>query len=534
MWTQDDLQQLIRDRLREHQFLVVANREPYLHRQVAGRIECVWPASGMVSALDPILRASGGVWIGHGSGNADRKTADAQGRLRVPPDDPRYTLRRLWLSKEEEDGYYNGVSNEGLWPLCNMTFIRPNFEPRDWETYRQVNARFAQAVVEESGGQPAFVFVQDYHFGLLPRMLKDSDANLIVAHFWHIPWPNPMIFETFPWKEELLNGLLGNDLLGFHLRSHCMNFLHTVDRTLEAKVDYERFEVIRGGKTTIVRPFPISIDFDGHSAAAASLAVDCEMEHWRKLLDLGDQLVGCGIDRIDYTKGIPERLRGLDLFLEENPEYRERLIFVQIGVPSRTHVRQYQLLDDEIDRLVERINWRWSTDAWRPVVYLKQQHSPVQMMALHRLARFCVVSSLDDGMNLVAKEFVGSRVDGDGSLILSRFAGASRELTSALLVNPFSVQEMVTAYRQALEMPEEERRKRMQKMRTAVADNNVYRWAGKLLSALLQFEFPEAAERKDAETGLATGIVQPRLDASDPFPWSVRRNGACVPQEQLQ
>lgn len=286
MWTQDDLQQLIHERLEEHQFLVVANREPYLHRQAGGRIECVWPASGMVSALDPILRACGGVWIAHGSGNADRTTADAEGRLRVPPDQPRYTLRRLWLTKEEEDGYYNGLSNDGLWPLCNMTFIRPTFQPRHWETYRHVNGRFAHAVVEESGGRPAFVFVQDYHFGLLPRMLKEGDANLIVAQFWHIPWPNPMIFETFPWKEELLDGLLGNDLLGFHLRSHCLNFLDTVERTLEAKVDHERFEIIRGGKTTIVRPFPISIDFEGHAAAAASPAVEREIDRWRQALNL--------------------------------------------------------------------------------------------------------------------------------------------------------------------------------------------------------------------------------------------------------
>jgi trehalose 6-phosphate synthase len=359
--------------------------------------------------------------------------------------------------------------------------------------YRQVNELFASAVLQEAGDDPAFVFIQDYHFGVLSRKLKESNPNLIVAQFWHIPWPNPDVFQVCPWKDELLDGLLGNDLLGFHLRYHCQNFLETVERTIEAKVDYERFEVTRGGKVTVVRPFPISIDFDQHSRTAQSDAVDLEMDRWRERLRLGDEVVGIGIDRIDYTKGIPERFRAIDHLLEHEPDLRERLIFVQIGVPNRTHVRQYQQFDDEVDTLVEEINWRWSTDSWRPIIYLKQQFGAVEMMALHRLAQFCIVSSLDDGMNLVAKEFVASRFDGDGVLILSRFTGASRELTSASQVNPFAIDELAGAVRQALALPEEERRKRMQKLREVVAENNVYRWAGKFLSALLKFEFPEAA-----------------------------------------
>jgi trehalose 6-phosphate synthase len=246
--------------------------------------------------------------------------------------------------------------------------------------------------------------------------------------------------------------------------------------------------VTRGGKTTVVRPFPIGIDFDHHVATATSPAVEQEMARWREQLNLGGAALGIGIDRIDYTKGIPERLRALDRFLEKYPQHRERVVFVQIGVPSRVHIRDYQTLDVEVDALVESINWRWSTDSWRPIVFLKEQHSPVQMMALHRLADFCVVSSLDDGMNLVAKEFVASRTDEDGMLVLSRFTGAARELTSAVLVNPFDVEETAEGIRQALEMPAEERRKRMQRMRTAVADSNIYRWAGKILSALFRLE----------------------------------------------
>jgi trehalose 6-phosphate synthase len=492
MWTKEALHDLIETRLRNHQFLLVANREPYQHRHAGGRIECVPPASGMVSALEPIMHACGGVWIAHGSGTADRRTVDAHDHVRVPPADPCYTLRRVWLTKEQEDGYYNGLANEGLWPLCHLVFTRPVFEPKHWPIYRQVNELFARATLEEADSDPAFVFIQDYHFGLLPRMLKENNSNLIVAQFWHIPWPTPAAFQTFPWKEELLEGLLGNDLLGFQLRYHCQNFLDTVEQNLEAKVDYERFEITRGGKVTVVRPFPISIDFDGHEATAVSEAVDDEMDRWRQQLGLGDGALGIGIDRIDYTKGIPERLRAIDHLLEKHPRHRERFVFVQIGVPSRTHVPQYKHLDDEIDSLVEEINWKWSSDGWRPIVYLKQQHSPVQMMALHRLADFCAVTSLDDGMNLVAKEFVASRGEGDGVLILSRFTGAARELEGALLVNPFDVDEVARAIDEALAMPEDERRKRMQKMRTVVSENNIYRWAGKLLSALLKFEFPES------------------------------------------
>lgn len=493
MWNKDALQELIRDRLSGHQFMVVANREPYLHQYVGNRIQCLPPVSGMVSALDPILRASEGKWIAHGSGSADRKTADAHGRLGVPPDDPKYFLRRVWLTKEQEDGYYNGLSNQGLWPLCHTAFTRPVFNPKHWPVYREVNELFAKATVEEAGDEPTFVFVQDYHYALLPRMLKDANANLVVAQFWHIPWPGHQAFQTFPWKQELLEGLLGNDLLGFHLRSHCMNFLETVERTLEAKVDYERFEVARGGKTTVVRAFPISIDYEAHQTAAKSGDVEREIERWRQQLGLTEEFVGIGIDRIDYTKGIPERLRALDHFLEKNPDYRGRLTFVQIGVPSRTHVPAYQRLDDEIDKLVHDINWRWSFERWKPVIYLKRQYGPAEMMALHRLANFCIVSSLDDGMNLVAKEFVASRTDADGSLILSQFTGAARELTGALMVNPFSADELAGAILQVLTMPEDDRRRRMQKMREAVAANNVYRWAGKFLSALTKFEFPEAA-----------------------------------------
>jgi trehalose 6-phosphate synthase len=322
-------------------------------------------------------------------------------------------------------------------------------------------------------------------------MLKEANPNLIIAQFWHIPWPNREFIRTFPWRDELLDGLLGNDLLGFHLRYHCQNFLETIDRTFEAMVDQERSEVTRGGKLTVVRPFPISIDYDQHSLEAQSEAVEQQIARFRETLGLADLLVGVGIERIDYTKGIPERLRGLDRLFEKYPQYRGKLVFVQVGVPSRSHIDAYKRLEDEIDNLVDLVNWNWSTDEWRPIIFLKQQCGLSEMMALHRIANFAIVSSLHDGLNLVAKEFVASRNDDDGVLILSEFTGAARELTDALLINPYGVDQVADAIHTALEMPEAERQKRMRRLREAVAGNNVYRWAGKILSALLKFDFPE-------------------------------------------
>jgi len=498
MWNRSALHNLIETKLTDYQIIVVANREPYVHRFTGGgaSVECIRPASGLAAALDPVMRASGGVWVAHGSGDADREFVDARDHVGVPPEDPVYTLRRVWLTKEQEEGYYHGLANEGLWPLCHVTFTRPVFDPRHWQYYREVNALFADAVLEEAGDRPTFVFIQDYHFGLLPRYLKDRNPNLIVAQFWHIPWPNRETFRVFPWKEELLDGLLGNDLLGFHLRYHCHNFIETVDRTIEAKVDHEQAEIVRGNKMTQVRPFPISIDFERHAVMAQSAAVEAEIAHWKNGMRLGGGLLGIGIERIDYTKGIPERLRGLDRVFERWPRYRGNLTFLQVGVPSRGHIPAYQHLDDEIDRLVDEINGKWSTPSWQPVLYHKRHFSPVEMMALHRLADFCVVSSLHDGMNLVAKEFVSSRADEDGVLLLSQFAGSVLELSDAVLFNPYAVDELSDAIHQALTMTRSERRRRMQRMRSAVEENNVYRWAGKILSALLKVDTSEAINPK--------------------------------------
>ncbi len=492
MWSPAALRELIQNRLADQKVIVVANREPYLHVFDQDEIVCKKPASGMATALDPIMVASGGTWIGHGSGNADRRVVDAQDHVLVPPDNPRYTLRRVWLSKAEEQGYYYGLCNEGLWPLCHVTFTRPRFEATDWNCYRAVNQRFADAVIEEAGDEPTVVFLQDYHFGLLPRMLKQSGSrNLTVAQFWHIPWPNVETFRVFPWKEELLDGLLGNDLLGFHLWYHCRNFLETVDRFVEARIDYERNDVNRAGDVTRVADFPISIDMSSQETLADSPAVQAAMQRWSRLLRLDDGILGAGIERMDYTKGIVERLRGLEDFFVNHPEQVGRVKFVQIAVPSRSRLPAYRRLEDEVDHVVDEINWRWGTDRWQPVLLLKEHHDRASMAALHRLSRFFIVSSLHDGMNLVAKEFVASRTDEQGVLILSRFTGAYRELVDALPINPFATHEIGEAIWQAIEMPADEQARRMQRMRAEVRENNVYRWAGRILSSLLKLEATE-------------------------------------------
>ena len=498
-WAREDLGQLIRDYFDDYRIIVVSNREPYAHQWVGNRIECTKPASGMAVAIDPIMRAAGGIWVAHGSGNADRKSVDAHDRIPVPPGDPSYNLRRVWLTKEQESSYYNGLSNEGLWPLCHVAFTRPVFRPEDWRVYREVNELFADAVLEEAGRERTMVFIQDYHLALLPRLLKNRNPDLLVAQFWHIPWPNREVFRAFPWSAELLDGMLGNDLVGFHLQYHCQNFLETLDRDLECRVDLERYDVTRGGKTTAVRCFPISIDFEAQSSRAASHAVTPEMDRWRRDLGLnGGEVVGIGLDRMDYTKGLPEKLKAVDRFLEQNPAYRGRLVFVQVAVPSRSRIPQYRALADEVAGLVEEINWRWSTDSWKPVTLMFERFGPVQMAALHRLADFCLVTPLHDGMNLVAKEFVASRFDEDGVLILSNFAGSARELEEAILVNPFSVEETTAAIVRALEMPPDERRIRMQRMRGTIAERNVYWWAGRILKALAGLEIPAQVERWDA------------------------------------
>jgi len=481
-WSKERLEQVAQTRLGGAKLIVVANRQPYIHRyQKNGEIEWMRPAGGLTTALDPVMQACGGTWVAHGSGDADRQMVDEFGRVRVPPDDPNYTLRRVWLTKEQEKGYYYGFANSTLWPLCHQVYCRPSFDPAHWETYREVNELFAAAVLEEARGGPALVFVQDYHFALLPQLLKQQRPDLVVAHFWHIPWPHPETFQVCPWAKEILNGMLGNDLMSFHIQHHCNNFLETVDRTMECRIDRERFAVQRNGQTTKVRPYPISVDPD--------LATEYLGDEWlarsirfRKQHRLGQKPILVGIDRVDYTKGIPERLHAVDRLLDLYPEWKGQFHFVQVGAPSRTELDTYRELSNNVQNLAESINLKNGDDHWKPIVLLNEHHRPEDLFMLYRMSAGCVVSSLHDGMNLVAKEFVTAREDDQGVLVLSEFTGAARELTDAIIVNPFNVDQMAESFHTALTMPADEQRRRMRKMRAQVNDHNIYRWAGMLLS----------------------------------------------------
>jgi trehalose 6-phosphate synthase len=498
-WTAERLAAQVRKKLQGNRLLVVSNREPYMHRRSGKGVEVLVPASGLVTALEPILRASEGTWLAHGSGDADRETADERGRLRVPPEDPHYTLRRVWLGKEEEQGYYFGFANEGLWPLCHIAHTRPIFRAADWEQYQAVNLKFADAVLEEIGdARQPFLLVQDYHFALLPRLVKKRCPQARVAIFWHIPWPNPEAFGICPWQRELLDGMLGADLLGFHIQEHCNNFLETVDRALESRISWERFSVQREGHTSVVLPFPISVDFSEPVPAAPGLLADERAAVLAELGNNGATRLGVGVDRVDYTKGILERFRGLERFFEKYPAYLGEFTLVQIGAPSRMEIKRYHDLFAEVEAEAERINARFRNGKWRPIVLRKRHHSHQEIAPYYRAADLCLVTSLHDGMNLVAKEFLAARHDEQGVLILSRFTGAARELHDALAVNPYDAEELAEAIHAGLEMTRREQRARMQRMRKVVKEYNIYRWAGNLISELseIRLETPESPKAR--------------------------------------
>jgi len=486
IWTPQRLAVHVQSKLGQSKLFVVSNREPYLHTRQGRNIEVMIPASGLVTALEPVLLACNGTWIAHGSADADRETVDAHDRLRVPPDDPRYTLRRVWLTSEEEEGYYYGFANEGLWPLCHIAHTRPVFRATDWHYYQEVNRKFADATLQEMvGTEQPVVLVQDYHFALLSRMIKEARPDARVAIFWHIPWPNPEAFAICPWQSELLDGLLGADLIGFHVQSHCNNFLQTVDRGLESQIDWEHFTAKRNEHVTMVRPFPISVDF-AESKPITDGEFSNEEERTRLLRELGVSAIfmGIGVDRVDYTKGILERFLAIEHLLDKYPGYQKQFVFVQIGAPSRTHLKPYHDLLTQVEGEAARINRRFQTSSWKPIVFLNRQHSHREIGRYYRAADLCVVTSLHDGMNLVAKEFVATRDDEDGVLVLSRFTGAARELRDSLLVNPYDIDQTAEAIRLALEMDPEEKRLRMQRMRKVVREQNVYRWAGDLIGQL--------------------------------------------------
>ena len=480
-WTPENLRGILREDLKGDEILIVANREPYIHVRHDGRVEVQRPASGLVTALEPVMRACSGTWIAHGSGSADREAVDAQDHVMVPPDKPAYRIRRVWLTKEEEAGYYYGFANEGLWPLCHIAHTRPVFRASDWEHYRTVNRRFAQAVEQESRTGNPIVLVHDYHFALLPRLIRERLPQATIIAFWHIPWPNPEAFGVCPWRTELLEGLLGSSILGFHTQFHCSNFFDTVDRTLEARVDRETSSISYGGDPTEVRRYPISIEWPPAALAAQKPVAECRAEV-RRALGLGAEIrLGVGVDRLDYTKGILERFAAVERLLELEPRWIGRFTFLQIAAPSRSSIEEYQSLDARVRAAAQRINARFGAQGYQPIALRVEHHDADRVYTCYRAADVCCVSSLHDGMNLVAKEFVAARDDERGVLILSQFTGAARELSEALIVNPYDTEQCAAALRLALTMPPDEQRDRMRGMRSLIQEFNVYRWAGRML-----------------------------------------------------
>lgn len=481
-WTPFRLKQTLQRHLHGERVVIIANREPYIHQRMEdGEVRVLHPASGLVTALEPVLRACSGTWIAHGGGTADRETADAHGRLRVPPGEESYQLRRVWLTPEEEKGYYYGFANEGLWPLCHMAHTRPVFRTEDWEHYQAVNRRFVDALVEEVDSEDPIVLVQDYHFALAPRLIRERLPRATVIMFWHIPWANSQRFGICPWRKELLQGMLGASILGFHTRFDCNNFLDCTDRFLEARIDREANAVVQQGRPTLIRPYPISLDWPTRWASSTPSAEQCRAEVFAELGLGPDMLLGIGVDRLDYTKGIEERLLAVERLLDRYPRFRGRFTFLQIAAPSRSEIDRYRELSERVEQLAERINQRFGQDGYRPVVLRREHHEPQVVFRYYRAADVCYVSSLHDGMNLVAKEFVAAREDELGVLVLSQFTGAARELTLALIVNPYDLDEASAALAAALGMSQDEQRDRMRAMRRFVSEFNVYRWAGRML-----------------------------------------------------
>jgi trehalose 6-phosphate synthase len=481
-WTPAMLNDLLGDALPGAEVIVLSNREPYIHNRAEdGSVSLQRPASGLVSALEPVIRACGGTWIAHGSGTADREMVDTNDRLDVPPDAPAYKLRRVWITEEEQDGFYYGLANEGLWPLCHIAFVRPTFRESDWKLYKEINERFADAVAKEARTEDPIVLVQDYHFALAPRMIRERLPKATIITFWHIPWPNSETFGICPWKEEIIDGLLGSSIVGFHTRFHCNNFLETVDRTLESRIDREQSSVTLAGHETLIRPYPISIAWPPKALESQPPIAECRAAVRERLGLADDARIAVGIERFDYTKGILDRMRSIDLMLERNPQWKGKFVFVQVAAPTRSKLSAYANLQDEAVALAEEINARHGDGDYRPIRLLIRHHEPTEVFELFRAADLCVVSSLHDGMNLVAKEFVAARDDDEGVLILSSFAGAAREMNEALIVNPYDAREMADALDQALRMPAQEQRERMRLMRQQVREQNVYRWAGRML-----------------------------------------------------
>lgn len=482
-WTEERLKVFVKDIQKDRAIFMVSNREPYIHTKSGRNIEYYVPASGMITAIEPIMAACGGIWIAQGSGNGDKLMVDQNDKLQVPPEEPKYTLKRIWLTEEEEQGYYNGFCNEGLWPLCHLAHTRPTFRKEDWEEYKKVNGKFAQTILAEIKNQKRpIVLIQDFHLALVPRMIKNNRPDASVGIFWHIPWPNPESFSICPWKKEIIDGMLGADLLGFQTQLHCNNFIETASRELESLIDFEQFTITRDDHTSYIKPFPISIAFSDRLSKNID---NFDAKSFLKSINVKTKYIGLGVDRLDYTKGILERFKAIEIFLQRYPSYLGNFTFIQIAAPSREKIKQYQKFTEDVEKEAERVNNLFKRNGWKPIMLLKRHHNREEIYRFYKSANVCLVTSLHDGMNLVAKEFIAARNDEQGVLILSQFTGAARELKDALIINPYNGEQTAEAIKTALELLPSEQTKRIRRMREAVKNNNVYRWSAEFLKTIV-------------------------------------------------
>jgi alpha,alpha-trehalose-phosphate synthase [UDP-forming] len=488
-WTAERLKEFVKDSIKGQTLIAVSNREPYIHEKKGDKVSYYFPASGMATAIEAIMQACGGEWVAHGSGSGDRSVVDAHDRIGVPPDDPKYTLKRVWLSEKEEKGYYYGFSNEGLWPLCHNVHNRPIFRKDDWVEYQNVNRKFAITILKEIKDlKDPIIFIQDFHFALLPKMIKDKRPDAQIIIFWHIPWPTAEAFSICPFRKELLDGMLGADMIGFHTQLHCNNFIDTISREMESRIDLEKFAVTRNNHISYIKPFPISIAFYNDNDKAGTDDIAIRKKELLKDLNIKSEYIGLGVDRLDYTKGIIERFQAVESFLNKYPQYREKFTFIQIAAPSRSGIKKYDQFGEDVEKEVERINNSLKTRNWKPIIYRNRHHSQAELNLFYLIANVFLVTSLHDGMNLVAKEYIAARNDEKGTLILSKFAGASAELSQAIIVNPYDIEWVADAIKTSLEMSISEQTRRMRKMRKVIKNNNVYRWSAEIIRNIADLE----------------------------------------------
>lgn len=485
-WTAERLREFVKSYLKDRKIFTVSNREPYVHNNAKNEITCSVPASGMITAVEPIMEACGGIWLAQATGDADKKTSDTNGKLQVPPDDPKYTLKRIWLSEKEQKGFYVGFSNEALWPLCHNVHNRPIFRKEDWQEYKRVNGKFAQNLLHEiKGTKNPLILVHDFHFSLLPQMIKKSRPDAKIGIFWHVPWPSPEVFSICPWHKEILEGMLSADIIGFHTQQYCNNFMETVSKAIESMVDLEQFSITLKGHLTHIRPFPISVAFATKEDKKQKITKGKDL---LEKFGLKTEYIGLGVDRLDYTKGILERFKGIEFFFDLYPTYKEKFTFLQIAPISREEVEKYRQFNEDVTAQTERINTKFQKNGWKPIVLIKKHLTHTELDSLYRQADVCLVTPLHDGMNLVSKEFVAARNDESGVLILSQFAGASRELKGAIIINPYSAEQTASSISEALNMPLTQQRTRMKKMREAVKNYNVYRWSAEFMKAVASLD----------------------------------------------